>query len=189
MTDASAFASLGSVDDLRALLLAGGLDLSLWGNDSAKSVDDLWAEIEADECRMRAQPLQRVLLGVVNVQIRRGERELIEIRQVFASGLTRPRDIRPSEKMKPGERPSDTAIRCLREELGTAPEDIDIVAASPPRCEARLSPSYPGLATEYTFYTVEAQVSGLPDGDFTTYEYDADGRTWIMRHDWAWLPR
>ena len=186
MPHPSAFASLRSIDELRALLLAGGLDPLSWGNENTKSVDDLWAEIVVGECRIRAQPLQRVMLGVVNVLIRRGEFELLETRQVFASGLTRLRDLRPSEKMKPGERSSETAIRCLYEELGTAPDAIDIVAASPPRREARLSPSYPGLVTEYTFYTVEAQVRGLPESDFTTYEYDADGRTWIMRHDWSW---
>ncbi len=187
MVDPIDFASIGSPDELNALLVAGGVDTSLWGNGSVKSVDDLWTEIVAGESCIRTQPLLRVVLGAVNVLVRRGECVLIETRQVFASGMTRHRHIPPAEKMQPGERPLDTAIRCLREELGVARHHVDIVAsAHPPRREVRPSPSYPGLVTEYAVYTVEARVQGLPGGDFTTYEYGADGREWIIRHDWAW---
>ncbi len=153
-------------------------------------MDDLWAEIVAGESRLRTQPLRREILGAVNVLILQGEFVLIEARQVLASGMTRHRDIPPAEKMLPGESPIDTAIRCLREELGVARHDIEIVtpAHSKPsaRCEVRPSPSYPGLATAYTFYTVEARVKGLPVDDFSTHEYGAAGGEWIMRHDWTW---
>lgn len=187
MVDPTDFASLDSSDALNTLLVAGGVDTALWGHGLTKSVDDLWSEIVAGESRIRTQPLQRVVLGAVNVLIRRGERILIETRQVFASGMTRQRDIPPAEKIQPGERPIDTAMRCLREELGVARHDVEIViTAPPPRREVRPSPSYPGLVTEYTFHTVEARVNGLPDDDFVTYEYGADGRAWSMRHDWAW---
>jgi hypothetical protein len=128
-----------------------------------------------------------VVLGAVNVLIRRGAYVLIETQQVFASGMTRRRHIPPAEKMQPGERPIDTAIRCLREELGVVHADIDFVASSHPlRREVHSSPSYPGLLTEYTFHTIEARVKGLPDDDFATQEYGLDGRAWIMRHDWTW---
>lgn len=187
MVNPAAFASIGSPDELIQLLVAGGIDTSDWGNGNTKSVDDLWTEIVAGESRLRMRPLQRVVRGAVNVLIRRGERVLIETRQVFASGMTRQRHIPPAEKMQPGEEPMDTAIRCLCEELGVARHDIEIVASAHlPRREVRLSLSYPGLTTEYTFYIVEAQVKGLPDNDFETHEYDAEGRTWIMRHDWSW---
>lgn len=183
------FVVMGSTDELNALLVAGGIDTSEWGEGLTKSLNDLWAELMAGESRIRTPPLQRVVPGAVNVVIPRGERVLIETRQVFASGMTRQRHIPPSEKMLPGEHPTVTAIRCLCEELGLAPHDIEIVTStSPPRHEVRLSPSYPGLATAYTFHTIEARVNGLPDDDFSTHEYGADGRTWIMRHDWAWLP-
>jgi hypothetical protein len=181
------FAFIGSPDELSRLLVAGGVEISQWGNGSTKSVDDLWAEIVAGESRIRTQPLQRVVLGAVSVLIRRGEHVLIETLQVFASGMVRPRHLPPAEKMQPGEQPIDTAIRCLREELGLAHRDIEIVASSSPlRREMHSSPSYPGLATEYMFYTVEARVKGLPDGDFATYEYGAHENEWIMRHDWTW---
>jgi len=112
---------------------------------------------------------------------------LIETRQVFASGMTRQRHLPPAEKMQPGERPIDTAMRCLREELGVAHDAIDIIATSHPlRREVHVSPSYPGLATEYTFHTVEARVQGLPDDDFATHEYSPDGHARIIRHDWTW---
>jgi len=189
MANTTDFASIDSPEALHTLLIAGGVDTSRWGSRSTKSVDDLWAEIVAGESRMRAQSLLRVILGAVNVLIRQseGERVLIEARQVFASGMTRQRHMPPAEKMQPGERPIDTAIRCLYEELGVVHDDIEIVSSAPlSRREVRLSPSYPGLPTEYTFHTVEARVKGLPDADFETYEYGADGGVWIMRHDWTW---
>lgn len=187
MATPSDMASLGSPEALNTLLMAGGVDTSRWGNGQAKSVDDLWAEIVAGESHIRTQPLLRVVLGAVNVRIRRGEYVLIETRQVFASGMTRQRHIPPAEKMLPGEHPTDTAIRCLREELGVPRHHIEsVISVPPPRREVRLSPSYPGLNTAYTFYTVEARVQGLPDVDFSTCEYHADGLAWIMRHEWAW---
>jgi hypothetical protein len=187
MPNLANFALLDSLDELHALLEAGGVDTSRWGNGSAKTVGDLWAEIVAGESCIRTQPLQRVVLGAVNVLIRRGEHVLIETRQVFASGLTRQRHLPPAEKMQPGERPIHAAMRCLREELGVGHDAIDIVPTSHPlRHEVCLSPSYPGLSTEYTFYTVEARVRGLPDHDFATYEYSSDGHARIMRHDWTW---
>ncbi|WP_089936529.1 NUDIX hydrolase [Candidatus Entotheonella palauensis] len=187
MANPTDFAWIGSPDELHHLLVAGGVDTSCWGHGNTKSVDDLWTEIVAGESRIRPRPIQRVVLGAVNVLIRRGERVLIETRQVFADGMTRQRHIPPAEKMQPGERPVDTAIRCLHEELGVAQHDIEIVTRThPPRREVRSSPSYPGLATEYTFYTVEARVKGLPDDDFSTHEHDTDGRAWIIRHDWTW---
>lgn len=187
MANLTDFALLDSLDDLSALLEAGGVDTSRWGNGHAKAVGDLWAEIVAGESRIRTQPLQRVVLGAVNVLIRRGEHVLIETRQVFASGLTRQRHLPPAEKMQPGEHPIDTVVRCLYEELGLGHDAIAIVATSyPHRREVCLSPSYPGLSTAYTFYTVEARVRGLPDHDFATYEYSSDGQAWIMRHDWTW---
>lgn len=187
MANLTDFALLDSLEKLHALLEAGGIDTSQWGNGNTKSVGDLWAEIVAGESRIRTPPLQRVVLGAVNVLIHRGEHVLIETRQVFASGLTRQRHLPPAEKMQPGERPIHTAMRCLREELGLRHDAIDIVPTSHPRRrEVCLSPSYPGLSTEYTFYTVEARVRGLPDHDFATYEYSSDGHVWIMRHDWTW---
>jgi hypothetical protein len=189
MANLPGFALLDSLEELSALLEAGGVDTSRWGNGNAKAVGDLWAELMAGESRIRTQPLQRVVLGVVNVLIRRGEHMLIETRQVFASGLTRQRHLPPAEKMQPGERPIDTAVRCLHEELGVEYDAIDIVPTSHPhRREVCLSPSYPGLSTEYTCYTVEVRVQGLPDHDFATYEYSADGHAWIVRHDWTWRP-
>jgi hypothetical protein len=181
------FVSIVSLDKLHILLVAGGVDTALWGHGHTKSIDDLWSEIVAGESRIRRQPLQRVVPGVVNVLIRRGERELIETQQVFATGLTRHRHMPPAEKMRPGERPIDTAMRCLHEELGVARRDVEIVtSAHPPRREVGLSPSYPGLLTDYTFHTVEVRVNGLPDDDFVSDEYGVDGRTWIMRHYWTW---
>ncbi len=187
MTDATDFAPIHSLDKLHRILTAGGIDTSAWGRAHTKSVHDLWTEIVAGESRIRTQPLQRVVLGVVVILIRNGEHILIETRQVFASGMTRCRHRPPSEKMQPGERVDDAARRCLREELGAGCEDIEIVAsASPLRREVRLSPSYPGLSTVYLFHTVEARVQGLPSGNFMTNEYSDEGRTWVMRHDWTW---
>ncbi|PON16156.1 hypothetical protein C2W62_19960 [Candidatus Entotheonella serta] len=187
MATPSDFASIDSFVALNTLLTAAGVDTSRWGRENTKSVDDLWAEIAAGESRIRTQPLLRVVAGAVSVLIRRGSCMLIETRQVFASGMIRQRNIPPAEKMLPGERPIDAAIRCLSEELGVMRHDIESVASmSPPRHEVSPSPSYPGLLTSYTFHTVEARVQGLPDHDFVTHEYDTDGQAWIIQHNWAW---
>ncbi len=173
--------------ELEAMLASGGVDTLQWGQHKAKTVAHLWREIVEGETHMQEHPLQRIVRGVVEVMVQNGGRTLIETQQAFSDGLIRSRQIPPAEKMQPGERPVDTAIRCLREELAVDPSAVEIVDAThEARHEIQLSPSYPGLETRYTFHRVDVRVDGLPDDDFSTDEYSSDGTELRLRHSWSW---
>lgn len=176
-----------SLDALKGLLAAHGVDISGWGRGEAKQVEHLWAELAVGEAQLQAEPLRRVLPGVVQVIIRRGDRILIEAEQVMQDGRRRARNIPPAEKMLPGESSVEAAIRCLQEEFAVGREDIEIVeAGAATRQDERMSQSYPGLLSRYTFHQVEARVRGLPRTGFWTTER-ADGTEGAVRqHRWEW---
>ena len=175
-----------SLKALVAWLTVAGVDISQWGYGSAKSIENLWDELACGEMYLQNNPLLRVV-PVVQVIIRRGDKLLIEAEQQFADQRKRYRNHPPSEKMKPGENHLDTAIRCLREELGVEAEDIEFILASYRQAKKELeSPSYPGLWTSYIFHIIEAKVSGLPDTDFWTNEADENLRDVVKKHHWIW---
>ena len=179
--------NLSHQEDLQALLDAGDIETSQWGHNKTKTVDDLWREIVEGETQMQDQPLLRIVPGVVEVIIRQGDCMLIEVKQEFRDGLTRSRNIPPAEKMKPGERYIDAAKRCLDEELNITASNIEIIESTHKTwTEVRDSPSYPGLLTQYTFHTVEARISQLPEDDFYTDEYSQDGTELMLRTYWSW---
>ncbi|MBN1991507.1 MAG: NUDIX hydrolase [Anaerolineae bacterium] len=173
---------------LKELLLAGGLDLTLWGRDHAKSVADLWQEIAAGEARLQTKPLLR-LVSVVQVIIRRKGRVLLEIEQEFDDGRRRLRRQPPADKMKPAETYAEAARRCLAEELGVDRANVTILESTYQQTKKITdSPSYPGLRTRYVFHQVEARVPGLPDTDFWTDEIASNKQDPVKRHHWAWQP-
>jgi hypothetical protein len=89
--------------------------------------------------------------------------------------------------MRDGERPVDTALRCLSEELGVAPRNVEILEdVWQPRHVQRESPSSPGLTTKYAIHTVKTGVVGLPDADFWTDESDRHSEDPVVRHRWVW---
>ncbi|MEZ4618235.1 MAG: hypothetical protein R2867_22350 [Caldilineaceae bacterium] len=174
---------------LTAWLVAQQIDTTAWGQANAKSVDDLWQELCHGECSLQENPPLR-LVRVVEVIVTQGEQILIEAEQLFADGRIRARNRPPSEKMKPTEDPLTAAQRCLQEELAVAPVAI---CFPPQEIPARIvrdeSGSYPNLISEYTFYTVHAQIAGLPATTFTTPNAAyADGDP-IVAHRWMWVAR
>ena len=76
------------VNDLR-VWLAEHVDLSTWGIGAAKSVDDLWSELETGESTLADSPFQRNLTGVVQLIILNRGRILIETRQSLIDGRIR----------------------------------------------------------------------------------------------------
>lgn len=178
---------ISTADQLEQLLVAEGLDITCWGAGSAKSVRELWNELVAGESEIQLNPLCRVVRGVVQVIIRKGEKVLIELEQELSDRRVRRRNHVPSEKMKPGETYQETTRRCVAEELGIELDARAIVESSY-RYEETTKPSssYPGLLTLYTFHIVEVIVPKLPDSDFWTVERGSSaGDTW-RRHHWAW---
>jgi ADP-ribose pyrophosphatase YjhB (NUDIX family) len=182
----SAVTQFHNIDALQSWLTQNGIDSSFWGTGNTKSITHLWHEIHEGEVNLQEDPPLRVV-NVVQVIIRQGDRILLEAEQEFGDGQRRFRNQPPSEKIKPEETYIDAALRCLREELGLEEQQITLVTASHKVLQTfAQSFSYPGLPSQYTFHTVEAAVSGLPDTDFWR-ENRAPGRgDPVIRHRWAW---
>lgn len=178
---------LNDREQLTAVLLANGVDLAQWGVGAAKRVDDLWQELCDGEMELHGPPLLRVVGGVVQVVVRRGDAILIEAAQVLRDGRVRRRNRPPADKLRPGERYQAAALRCLAEELGIAAAAITLIEESYRYTQTTDdSPSYPGLLSRYTFHTIEAQVASLPPNDFWTDETSAHDL--VARHHWVWQP-
>lgn len=177
------FAQIG---DLESWLRANGVDTAGWGARRAKTLADLWQEYTRGEIGFSDDPPLR-LVYVVRILLRRGERTLLELAQEFRDGRLRRRDLPPSEKIIGSETPARAARRCLAEELGLVPQQIDAFHV---RQEKRVtfadSPSYPGLRTLYTIYTVEVSAAGLPDEDFWRENEAARAGDPVRRHLWGW---
>lgn len=164
-----------------------GIDTTAWGQGDAKSVADLWQELQHGESTLQADPpLRRV--QVVEVYVQEGDRLLIERAQHFADGRVRTRNRPPSEKMHPAEAPLEAAQRCLVEELMLAPSVIHFPPQPiPVRTVRDKSDSYPNLTSEYTFYTIFAHVNGLPTTSFTTPNAAHSDGDPIIAHQWEWV--
>jgi ADP-ribose pyrophosphatase YjhB (NUDIX family) len=182
------FMTFNSVAELEAWLKAKGMDTSRWGVGGAKSVKNLWDEINQGESQLQTVPPLR-LVRVVNVIIRQGRRMLVETKQEFGENQTRSRSSPPAEKIKPGETPVEAAVRCLQEEMEVSPDRVKILAWTAEPEQIRLeSPSYPGLVSNYILYEVEAKVAGLPRRPFSTVETAHDDGDPVKNHQWLWKP-
>lgn len=176
------------IKELEKWLARRGIDTSAWGTGDAKSVKNLWYELQEGDIVLQDNPLLR-LVHVVQVMIRRQNKILIEAMQEFGDGSRRYRNQPPSEKMKSSESPTDAARRCLWEELGVNETDVAFDQSSYKQVQAQAdSPSYPGLPTQYTFHLIEAVVAGLPSTDFW-HDNEARGEgDPVKRHYWVWQP-
>lgn len=178
-----------TIDALARWLYAQGVDTTGWGRNNAKTIEDLWQELQHGECTLQADPPLRVV-HVVEVRIEQNDQYLIETEQHFADGRVRIRRRPPSEKMQATEEPHAAARRCLREELAVPPAAIHF---SPQQIHTHKvrdeSESYPNLTSEYTFYRVHAQVTGLPTTPFLTPNVaHVDGDP-IVAHRWEWVAK
>lgn len=173
---------------LQLWLIQQGIDPTSWGIDGAKTVHDLWDELQNGDIKLHSDPALREV-ALVQVFIRRGEQVLLEVAQEFDSGQLRWRNIPPSEKMRGEEDYREAAVRGLQEEIGIAPERICFVADSYQQFQRNsISPSYPGLPTRYTVHHIEAKVETLPEADFW-WENEAHGTgDPVRRHRWGWRP-
>jgi 8-oxo-dGTP pyrophosphatase MutT (NUDIX family) len=173
---------------LESWLRSQRIDVDAWGRGGSKTVATLWAELQRGESELQEAPIRR-LVSVVRVIIRRGNRVLVEVAQELDDGRRRYRLQAPSEKLRPGEKPAAAAIRCLEEELGVAARDVRLDRGSTRQWQReRQSVSYPGLCTSYRFFSVEANVRGLPDRPFSTREKEPGPGEPVHRHFWEWIP-
>ena len=171
---------------LEIWLRSRGVNTSGWGINGAKTVANLWQEYEQGEITFRDHPPTRVV-RVVQIVLRRDDHVLYEMAQEFSDGRLRQREQPPSEKIIAGESQFAAAERCLREELGLDPRDIQLLNAKAEGMEnVAESPSYPGLRTHYTIYTLEATAEGLPDADFWRENEAVTEGDPVRRHLWGW---
>ena len=157
-----------------------------WGSAGSKTTANLWHEYQQGEIKFRDDPPTRAV-RVVQIILRRDNKVLLEIAQEFGDGRIRRRELPPSEKIIVAESQFEAAERCLREELGLDSRTIQILNSTADRYERVAdSPSYPGLRTHYTVYTIEAAAEGLPDEDFWRENEAAANGDPVKRHLWGW---
>ena len=175
-----------NVAELQNWLKANRIDTSLWGEGNAKTINNLWNELQNGEIAFQDSPPRR-LVHVAQVLIRKGKQILLEAEQELANGQRRFRNQPPSEKMKPGESSTDAVLRCFQEELGIRPEDVTFLPETYERVQRESdSLSYPGLTTQYTFQIIAAQVAGLPETDFWRDNQAFGSGDPVKRHLWIW---
>jgi hypothetical protein len=153
-------------NNLRELLTSSGIDISVWGTGQAKTLTHLQKEIDNGETELIAEKsgtlLRRVSVGGADIyyQSPHGKKyRLKEDRQVFSDGRERRRDLGQavSEKMKTDEKPRNAIIRGIKEELGIKG---NIILTETGKAEKILiSPSYPGLKSQYIQHKFQAMLS------------------------------
>lgn len=167
---------------------------------------NLWLEIAEGETFLAdsVPPVRTVEVVIVRI-IRDDGKVLVESHQELSDGAIRPRGRPLSEKMKPGESVEAAVNRAVDEELGSLLKDgtlNDVIVRIRPRSyvkkvEERASTSYPGLPACYVLHTVDAEVDGLPEGEFCTEEVSeygesnerslADRAVSCKKHYWSWV--
>ncbi len=176
--------AIRDMNELKSWLASHKIDFSAWGSGAAKSLEDLYREVQKGDSTLQAA---RRIVNVAIVIIQSGENYLIESKQEFADNRSRKRHWPPSEKLQIGERPEEAAKRCLFEELGLRDDQIDsVIQKSEPIVEEKPSMSYPGLKTEYHLHVIEAKVSGLPQREFKTKEEPFSNDQLVKWHTWKW---
>ncbi|CAK0817586.1 unnamed protein product [Prorocentrum cordatum] len=184
---------LSSEEALAGVMRAGGIDPASYGTGKAKSLSALLKEVQGGEsCLERTEGtpgLQRVVEPVF-VQLRWGDRVLVEVEQRLSGGTTRQRNMLLAEKKNPNDADAAvTAIRGIFEELDlpsdlSPPEDYFQFVPETYCClsEHMESASFPGLPCVYTTHYCSVQVvesglerlrqTGILEDEFETKEAD-----------------
>ena len=190
--------SFEHVQGLRTWLQEYTIDVSAWGIGSAKSVEDLHAEISQGKCKVgieEGRVIRHVSAASMRISRPGSDQYLVESKQV-RNGNEWYCDKIPSEQMTRDEHAVAAAIRGVKQELGdtlmTKARSLGILHET---CTVRDSASYPGLRTHFTSYEVGVEVEGLPETSFTTSEVDAtytaatptsESKQTIIEHFWSW---
>ena len=147
--------------ELQKLLSSSGIDLDRWNKGAAKGINDLLNEINSGESILKKGVNKKLSrkVGVVYAKIIYCDKAtgvryaLKEEKQVFSDGRERVRkiDFSMAEKMKSGENPKIAIKRGVAEELGISGK----LKITPKGKVVKIknSSSYPGLITEYIFYS------------------------------------
>jgi hypothetical protein len=169
--------------ELVELLDAAGVPHQSWGTGSAKSVDDLLAEVRKRESILFSEAAGTRLVRIVwvaaaNVYYCGGGRacfRLVERKQVLPDGRERSRGCRFSicEKFALPEDPEQAIRRALREELGINPADAAVEHGDLAVEETDRGDSYPGLMSRFIFCQFFVR---LGDGSYRPEGYVEHGK-------------
>lgn len=147
---------------LKQQLQNAGIDVSQWGIGKAKTLQHFLKEIEDGETilikNIDGKLLRKVIVGNANIYYTSPEGKkfiLKEEKQIFKDGRERIRNLDESiaEKIKATENPEDAMVRGIQEELGIESE-INLKKDNTKE-ELLMSPSYPGLQSQYIFHKFE----------------------------------
>ena len=142
------------------------IPLDDWGKGGAKSTKSLATEVLLGESVLvetKGGLVRQVGLVHIDVWYKVGDDllQLVEKVQIFSDGRRRRRGLTGvNEKLMPNESIHACAKRALEEELGLFVSSNNIIYLEE-KHEARESPSYPGLTTEFTIHEMEINLSGL----------------------------
>jgi hypothetical protein len=181
-----------------------GVETSAWGKDQAKSVQELFWEIQKGECILetRKGELKRILT-VLRIELWaetcHGKRVLMQCDEQLQDGRVRKGlNRRVAKKMSTGETKEEALSRALASELDLEPPWVAKHVTVEKQDESfaeRASKGFPGIETVYNFKTFYMQVNdptheecrriGLPFGDdFETKEFSLLGQN--RQHYWSW---
>lgn len=178
-------------EELATWLQDNGVDVSLYGVGTSKTVAELFDEVQNGESVLHVSPdgvLMRTV-RVLSLLIRNSRGEvLVEEQQVRPNGSVRSRGLPLSEKLVATESWRPAVERAIKEELGSIlPSNPKITvddSSYRKTVESSVSVSYPQLRCQYQCHRVEVQVEGLPNaGKFVTIENCKDG---VLQLHWAW---
>eukprot|EP00928_Gymnodinium_smaydae_P025123 TRINITY_DN20112_c2_g2_i1.p1 TRINITY_DN20112_c2_g2~~TRINITY_DN20112_c2_g2_i1.p1 ORF type:complete len:282 (+),score=55.62 TRINITY_DN20112_c2_g2_i1:82-927(+) len=200
-----------SAKELRDSLENLGVDTSLFGKGSAKSLAELAAELDAGESRLEVGLITKRLTRKVQpifVALHCEGHVLVEVSQSFPDGRVRKRRMLPAEKRHAEDKdPFHGALRCLHEELGVEMFDANSLPDGLSRredmdscfLEEKESASYPGIPCTYWNFTFHFEIRQgskaaslfraddiCNDNTFETSEMKAEGP---MKHCWAWIKK
>lgn len=118
--------TFGHPGELTDWLQHHAVDVASWGTGKAKSVTDLFAEIESKETTLQLLS-GRVFrcLKVVKLAVRRPgdegkDRHLVQVSSKSSDGRVKTEPVLPSGKLLDGESPVFACTRAVMEEMGTA---------------------------------------------------------------------
>lgn len=127
-----------------------------WGRGNAKTLGDLWRELESGECTLSVRKgvvIRRVVVSSVYVYYKKDKVtwRLVEQRQVFADGRsrTRPAYLGVGEKRRPNEDAEVAARRALKEELGIVDPKIVFKPLPKEVWKPTSSTTYPGTVVDH----------------------------------------
>lgn len=183
-----------NIVQLKTLLEANNIDISLYGKGEAKTLQQLFNEIQNKETTLLTEndTLKRQV-RVLLIELQREDGKILrEVRQYWhptpeREAYTRERNCLIAEKLYNGEDADSKAInRALSEELGLPGLTLTGCLLEQ-KVEERYSQSYPGLCSCYVTYHVKALApKAIPTVEFTNTEY-YDDKTPRVTSTWSWL--